>query len=371
MSAPKKTRTGTRRAPRGEPQAAPGAGAAGAGIEHDSTHLDWITATHPDRGALWELLRPPVSARRCGVGHYRESWEDGYGALFAEGGPEPRPFMLRMAGKALDAWRADHTDRELVYHLAFNGAHCTRLDLARDTSGIWTPARLWSYITSRRRVSSWLDFKAEHDADGRVLVVRCGSRSSDAFLRVYDKRKEMESRGVACPFERLTRWEFEIKGDLAPVAFEQLSRAVPSVDPTTGAESWAMRSLHASWLSKRLRLTTRPVDHENKNQSKAAIDPMWAAFVATTSDAVLAPELESRDVEHQAEDFGGWLLRQVSGAIACAVAVGGREYLDDLARLGRDRMSAKHRMFVERKDEARRGLWRAVSSVSPSHDAAA
>ena len=312
--------------------------------------------THADRGALWELLRAPVEKRKGGLGYYTESWEDGYGALFAAGGPEQRPFMLRMSGKALDAWRADHTDRDLVYHLAFNGAHCTRLDLARDTSGIWTPERLWSYVTARRRVSSWQDFKSESDADGRVLVVRCGSRSSDAFLRVYDKRREMESRGEAYPFERLSRWEFEIKGDLAPVAFEMLSRALPSIDAATGEESWAMRGLHASWLSHRLRLTTRRVDHANKNQSKAETDPAWAAFVSTTSDAVLAPELDTRDVERQAHDFAEWLVRQVSGALACAEAIGGPEVLAELARLGRDRMSAKHRMFVERRAEARRGL---------------
>lgn len=369
MSAPKKTRPGPRPAPKGEPQAARGAGAAGAGLEHDSTHLDWITVTHSDRAALWELLRPPVAARKCGLGYYRESWEDGYGALFAEGGPDERPFMLRMTGKALEAWRADHTDRDLVYHLAFNGAHCTRLDLARDTSGPWTPQRLWSYVTARRRVSKWLDFKAEHDADGHVLVVRCGSRSSDAFLRVYDKRREIESRGEACPSARLTRWEFEIKGDLAPVAFEQLARALPTIDPATGAESWRMRSLHAAWLSDRLRLTTLPVDHANKNQGKAEIDPAWAAFVATESDSVLAPELDTRDVEHQAQDFGGWLVRQISGALACAEAVGGPEILADLARLGRDRMSAKHRMFVDRIEDARCGLWRAVPPVSPAKEA--
>jgi hypothetical protein len=336
---------------------------------HDSTHLDWITVTSDRREALWELLRPPVAARRTGLGHYRESWEDGYGALFAESGPEPRPFMLRMSGKALDAWRADHSDRDLVYHLAFNGAHCTRLDLARDTSGVWTPARLWSYVKARRRVSSWQDFKEESDADGSVLVVRCGSRSSDAFLRVYDKRREMESRRAVCPFDRLTRWEFEIKGDLAPVAFEQLARALPEIDVATGVESWAMRGLHASWLGHRLRLTTRPVDHANKNQSKAEIDPAWAAFVATSSDVVLAPELDTRDVERQAEDFGGWLKRQVASALACAEAVGGREILDDLVRFGRERMSAKHKMLVERRDEARRGLWRVVPPVSPSSDA--
>jgi hypothetical protein len=100
-------RNGMRPAPRGEPPAAPGAGAAGAGLEHDSTHLDWITVTHADRGALWELLRPPVAIRKCGLGHYRESWEDGYGALFAEGGPEPRPYMLRMRSqRATRSWNA-------------------------------------------------------------------------------------------------------------------------------------------------------------------------------------------------------------------------------------------------------------------------
>jgi hypothetical protein len=64
MSAPKKTRHGSRPASQGEPPAAADGDAAGAELEHDSTHLDWITVTHSDRGALWELLRPPVACRR-------------------------------------------------------------------------------------------------------------------------------------------------------------------------------------------------------------------------------------------------------------------------------------------------------------------
>jgi len=129
-----------------------------------------------------------------------------------------------------------------------------------------------------------------------------------------------------------------------------------------------MRGLHSSWLANRLRLTSRPVDHANKNQSKADIDPAWSAFVATSSDAVLAPELDTRDVERQAQDFGSWLVRQMSGALACAVAVAGPEVLADIAKLGSERMGAKHRMFVDRIEEARRGLWRAIPPVSPSAD---
>ena len=61
MSGRRKRRKGKRAAPRGVPQAAPGAGALVG--EHDRTHLDWLTVTHAERQALWEVLRPPTEQR--------------------------------------------------------------------------------------------------------------------------------------------------------------------------------------------------------------------------------------------------------------------------------------------------------------------
>lgn len=85
--------------------------------EHDRTLIDWITVTHDTRRHLTWCLRGPVERLPTGLNCYRTAVRDGHGTVVAADGPQPRPFMLRMSGKALQAWRAERSIRDLVRHL--------------------------------------------------------------------------------------------------------------------------------------------------------------------------------------------------------------------------------------------------------------
>ena len=146
-----------------------------AAIDHDRTLIDWITVTHDDPRALACCLRGPTEPRKSGLLSFRTAVQDGHGTVLASDGPEPRPHMLVMGGKALDAWRAERAIRELVLHLVAAGVNCTRLDLARDTSGPWTPYRLRDHIESDRYVASWMKFTYHVGKGETGLTVRCGS----------------------------------------------------------------------------------------------------------------------------------------------------------------------------------------------------
>jgi hypothetical protein len=320
--------------------------------DHDSTHIDYLRVTH-DRGEpLRAVLRGPTELLRGGLSMFPHVERDGHGALYAAGGPEPRPFMLQLSGKPLAEWRAQAQDRDLIFQLAFDGVHCTRLDLARDTTGEWTPYRLRKFLDAERYVTAWRAAPVYTQQKGGPLTVQVGSRTSDVMLRCYDKRGEMLAKGEACAFPRLSRWELEIKGDLAPRAFEQLSTVMPSRDETTGEERWPLEKLHAAWLRPRLKLTTDPVDRRGKNQSRATADPAWVEFLSVSNSAVLQPGADERSPAFVAADYALW-LRGLAASLAAAVEIAGADVVTALVDRGRQRLSAKHQMLIRHVAETR------------------
>jgi hypothetical protein len=319
---------------------------------HDRTHIDYLRVTHDDGGPLRDILRGPTEKLQGGVGMYPFAERDGHGAVYAAGGPEPRPFMLQLSGKPLAAWRAENQDRDLIFQLAFDGVHCTRIDLARDTSGDWTPYRLREYLDAERYVTPWRAPPLYTQQKDGPLTVQLGSRASDVMLRCYDKRGEMLAKREPCAFPRLSRWELEIKGNLGPRAFEQLSMTMATRDETTGEERWPLERLHAAWLRPRLKLTTDPVDRDGKNQSRARACPEWLDFLSVSNGAVLLPGADERSPARVAEDFAHW-FKGLAASLATAVEVAGFDEVLKLVRRGRERLSAKQRMLIERIAETR------------------
>lgn len=320
---------------------------------HDRTHIDWLTLTHTDRGPLSDFLEGPTEELPRGFNVYPKAVRDGYGAMLAWDGPAERSALLMMPGKALAQWRARHEDVDLVFRLAFDGVHCTRIDLARDTAGDWTPYRLRDFVEAERFVSQFRGFSYHCGQGGEALTVSCGSRSSEVFLRVYDKRAEMESRGEPCPFPRLSRWEFELKGERASKMFRQLMDLSSCEDANTGEWLWPLGEVHAGLLRSRLVLTRDPVDRENKNHQRAEADPEWLSFLAKSRPCVLAPDIDERSAADMAKDMARWVRSSLASAVHVAFKLGGSAGIKELIRYGGEKLSAKHKMLLAHAGDTR------------------
>jgi len=322
-------------------------------IEHDRTLIDWLTITHDDRAHLAQFLRGPRELRRSGIITYRTSYEDGHGAILGINGPEPRPFLLQMSGKPLASWRDENTQHELVSLLTEEEVRCTRLDLARDTTGPMTPYLLQEFIESDRTISKAEKPTYHHGKGNSGLTVYLGSPKSAFRLRCYDKKAEMASRDEECPFDRLSRWEIQLRGDLASSALFQLARVPLELDEETGVEEWAVRPLHAAWLGQRLRLTVDPVDREGKNHSRAETHPMWAEFLSGAADDILVGAIDERSIADQLVRLVEAFRRTASGNLALIHYLGGAEAVQSIIDEGRGRPSAKRDLIRSHADELR------------------
>lgn len=130
-------------------------------------------------------------------------------------------YLFRMDGHQLDAFRRDGGDvvRILKYLKQFHFT-ITRIDLARDIfdrparpAVLYNKWKMGDLQTAARKVTIVQSATAEGSAGETVYF---GGRTSERYLRVYDKGKQ------ANVDRQWTRAEFELKGDNAEIAVQNI-----------------------------------------------------------------------------------------------------------------------------------------------------
>ena len=135
---------------------------------------------------------------------------------------------VSLSGEIVSAWEPEKVQAVCRWVKERNG-HGTRVDLALDDrSGHATVSQVieaadigqavmrWSTYDAKRKCSH----KGKDDIQGEMITF--GSRQSESYLRVYDKRKEAVGKGkpVNGPW---VRWELEFKKDRANLCFDFLA----------------------------------------------------------------------------------------------------------------------------------------------------
>jgi len=185
-------------------------------VPHDTPREQYLPLAKPfdDSGEVLAAF-PNYSSTRafvCG----RADW--------AVDKPEQR-LMVTLTGKDLSRMRdMNYSDKSLlswIYDIP--GIHVTRLDLAIDTNDTrLSPVELKKDFKTERfatRARSMSEIKRE-GKQGEYMghTVYVGSRTSEQFLRVYDKAAE---QGTS---DHLTRLELELKGHKAFEAVVTIAR---------------------------------------------------------------------------------------------------------------------------------------------------
>jgi hypothetical protein len=213
--------------------------------------IDWLTLTTFDRdvyGAWSALLGSANGTLREGrLLMYLGAWS---GSLFVgEGAQQGRPhYMLRVSGED-----ADH----LAPQLAFNPAHCSRIDLQITIelppgySGRDFADHLREERRDRRRRITLIE---SGEGESTVYI---GHRSSERYYRIYVK---FDAQGN--PY---LRFEVEFKGDVAPAVWrhiqfgQSLSAILTSEIEHLGFDGvGVLRRFHA-WLGGALHISPHTV----------------------------------------------------------------------------------------------------------------
>lgn len=181
--------------------------------------VDWLSLTFPNDDM------PPNEAM-VGVwkhtgnglhGYRRKYVEHGTGAVLQTMGAPGMGSHLTLTGDAMATIRSGGIDdRTLAQEMVDKDARASRIDLAIDVidselTVAWCEGALkdGGMTTTARSTMALSEASSSGEETGRTLYI--GSRQSDRFMRIYDKRLESKVQDVTA----WTRLEIELKNLIA------------------------------------------------------------------------------------------------------------------------------------------------------------
>lgn len=213
--------------------------------------------------------------------------------------------------------------------------HITRMDLAVDDKGdsqYFTCQQIEDYLHADRVVTKFRKYHIDKDfkTGGAVIghTIYLGSRKSEAFLRIYDKKLEQQAKNPEFSDTPWVRWELELKNKRAEVAADLL---------IAGA---SMGGVILGVLANYMRI----INLDDSNRSRCSSVSAWESFCA----GVHGIRLYVPDMPKTLEDKRQWIDKQVLSTLAgLFLAYGGTFcFIEDNLELGIKRMKYDLRELV-------------------------
>jgi len=162
-----------------------------------TAHLDWLSVTYPVPTSPHDTLpngvsQSPFKRKGAGSNGYRDLLANEHGVTILMNGAERQGVHCVMSGQALDNLRTDgQTDKSLCVHIIAHGGRASRLDAALNLHGgsmtIDDLAEAYRKGSLKTPARSGKHVKGINANDNGLYL---GNRSSERFLRAYDKNAE-------------------------------------------------------------------------------------------------------------------------------------------------------------------------------------
>jgi len=170
-------------------------------------------------------------------------------------------------------------------------------------------------------------------------TINVGSRTSHAFVRIYDKKREQEARGKdVSEIGTWTRVELELKAEKAHMFAGLLGECA------AGEDKDAPAILCSNLLWGLLDFKQHNPDDENK--SRWDTSHWWADFLEATAKLTLSIPTPEKTIE----DAKSWVKNQVAPTLAMIVLsypdhndVSGYEFIIDSIRKGEERLTEEQK----------------------------
>lgn len=233
------------------------------------------------------------------------------------------------------------------------GGKVTRMDLAFDDTLGWLDIdEMYRKILAGELVTRWR--KVTRIDGGNIgknektgHTINLGARVSEAFLRIYDKKLEQDSKNDgALDYDFWVRVELELKGGKAQAFAEALCEAVVAGDKEPG--------LLCSELLYGLVDFKEPREATDGNKSRWPTVEWWSGFVGATSKMKLAKPKHEKTLD----DSKQWIEKSVASTLSMIVlsenddnGQSGYDFIVNCIRIGQYRMSKEQRMRLDLYNE--------------------
>lgn len=313
---------------------------------------DWLAFTVPrsDVEAMQELVGGEWMEAKKGFNGYPRAWlcvtaGGGSGRIGTGMKNRETEVHVSLSGDIVSAWPAEKVQAVRLW-VRDQGGHCTRTDLALDDcAGCATLAQViaaadagqavmrWSIYDAKRRCS----YKGKEDIHGEMITF--GSRQSESYLRVYDKRMEELAKGreMTTPW---VRWELELKKERAELASNRLA-VLP-------VEEW--REFTVGLLKSCISFRDTAPDDPTWIRCRAEELPWWRAL----TEGFKRSRLITPKVDRTLEEAKDWFSRAMGPTIAALAHAAGREWIDQVIQAGASRWKPRHHQLMKKTEPDRK-----------------
>ena len=211
-----------------------------------------------------------------------------------------------------------------------DNGHVTRIDIAIDDIGCkyFSTDDVCRLYSNTQIVSKFRNMRnvVESEVSGRKTghTVYFGSRTSDIFLRVYDKQLE-RNRKLSATGTHIdnpwVRWELELKNDRAVSVSKMFTSGIPLGAVAVGVLGHYMRM----------------IELDDINRSRCSTYPVWADFM----DGISSLKITVPKYEKTMDEKKTWIKRQVMPTLAAVILAdgGSLEFVEDNLENGLNRMN--------------------------------
>lgn len=299
---------------------------------------DWLSFTidYSGKDIIPTILGDPEIVLKSGLNGYSQGFISVWGALvcFSPDRPENRIWINLSAKTLANFSKQVESVQDLVFMFSDYRPKITRIDIAKDCFNdllnldeIEKKIKMGEYSSRYReyKIYKKLDvleiYSKKKDQNGRTFYL--GSKLSDSFMRIYDKKAESGSKD----YDNWVRVEMQFRRDHA----EQIFRKKILVDKTgkkikegskiteTAVEKFiSQRNLNSIFLNY-LKFLDESFYIKNDNdfqtlqkhnKNRWIISKFWTEFLETN----VSEKLEFPKYTKSLEDIENWLLRQTSGS---------------------------------------------------------
>ena len=294
--------------------------------------VDWLAFTIPadvldEYGPL--PLAERFGLRVSGVTEFREcgllGWKQSVllfpGALLAYGGQLGTAYLSLSGAGLRYAAELGVGFRDIIETAAELGCKCRRVDFAFDDHAVldldevcnaWLRGQVRTRFDRFQDVRSW---NRDAVSDGRTLYF--GSRSSESFVRIYDKALQTGTQG------RWIRVELELKGDRAHAVLV----------------AWRQLDYATTFAAGILDSTISFIDAEaSANSTRCPRLSWWDTFLCGVEKCRVVVSAKTRVLS----DVQDWFYHSMAPTLALLHDVFGDAFVDDLLEFGRSNLAERH-----------------------------
>lgn len=242
-------------------------------------------------------------------------------------------------GFEVDDLDYDHDILIIMFSKMLDMGHFTRLDLAIDDVGAkFYTLKMLHKINKQLayvcKCKSWEEIISNDTATGQVTghTAYVGKRSSDIFMRIYDKQLEQNDKrhrsGVQLITEPWVRWEIELHRDNCNNAVKLLVSGMSLPELTIGI------------LSNYIRF----INLDNERKTRCTTSARWLRFLDGIAKARIAKHKQDLDIDRKK----AWIEKQCARSLAVVVDAdgGSKDFIEEVIMKGHDKMTLKDERLV-------------------------